>query len=107
MTAIERKQRIIEVLCERREMKMDILADMFQVSLRTICRDIQELSLTYPIYTQTGTYGGVYVENGYYLGKQYLSEEQEQALEYAKQVLPEDVARLLESIQRKFSRPKR
>lgn len=107
MTAIERKKTMIEMLCEKRMMRIQVLADIFGVSIRTIKRDVQELSLTYPIYTQTGTYGGVYVDDGYYLGKQYLSEEQISALEYAKQALPDEIARVLASIQSKFSRPTR
>lgn len=34
----------------------------FEVSERTISRDIEELSLTKPIYTKSGRYGGgVYI----------------------------------------------
>ena len=53
MNALERRQMILELLCERRHEKMINLAFEFGVSRRTICRDIEVLSLSYPIYTES------------------------------------------------------
>ncbi len=47
MTAIERKKSMIEMLCEKRMMRIQVLADIFGVSIRTIKRDVQELSLSH------------------------------------------------------------
>lgn len=53
MKAIERRQELLNTLCRRRHDKIDNLAFEFCVSERTIRRDIQELSLSYPIYTDS------------------------------------------------------
>jgi predicted DNA-binding transcriptional regulator YafY len=53
------------------------LAVEFGVSERTIRRDIEILSYTEPIYTQTGRHGGgVYVVEGYNMDRMYMSEEE-------------------------------
>lgn len=105
MKALERRQAIIELLCERRFEKIENLAFEFSVNECTIRRDIQELCLSYPIYTKTGTYGGVYVADDYYLGKQYLSKEQRNVLENLMQTVDDDQRKALQSIISKFGRP--
>ena len=47
MKALERRQRILETLCERRYEKVENLAFEFSVNESTVRRDIQELSLSY------------------------------------------------------------
>ena len=81
MNALERRQAILELLCERRFEKMENLAFEFSVHECTIRRDIQELSLSYPLYTKTGTYGGVYVMDGFNLRTKYLNIKQKELLE--------------------------
>ena len=108
MTTLERRKRIIEMLCERRTMKISVLADMFEVTTRTIKTDIEELSLSYPIFPQRGRYGGgIYIDEKYHLDKQYLSEEQEAALRIAIENAPEESRAALISILTKFQRPRR
>lgn len=80
MKALERRQALLELLCERRYEKMANLAFEFGVSRQTIQNDVLELSLSYPIYTSVGNNGGVYVQEDYYLGKTYLSDAQEELL---------------------------
>ena len=81
MTALERRQAILEALCIRRRDKIENLAFEFEVSEKTIRRDLLELSLSYPVYTVTGRYhSGVYIADDYYLGKQYLSGEELQTI---------------------------
>ena len=66
MKAIERRMAILETLCERKFDKVENLAFEFNVSEWTIRQDILELSLSYPIYTKTGKYGGgVYIAEDY------------------------------------------
>ena len=60
--ALERRQALLELLCERRYEKMANLAFEFGVSRQTIQNDVLELSLSYPIYTSVGNNGGVYVQ---------------------------------------------
>ena len=58
------------------------LAAEFGVTTRTIKNDIDILSLSYPIETIRGRYGGgVRVADGYYLHKKYLKPEQQELLE--------------------------
>lgn len=81
MRATERRQALLERLCERRHDTMENLAFEFGVSRHTIMRDVLELSVSYPIYTVSGRHdSGVFVQDDYYLGKQYLSNEQQELL---------------------------
>ena len=107
MKALERRQALIELLCERRYEKISNLAFEFGVSWRTICRDIQELSLSYPFYTDCSRgKAGVYIEEGYYLGKQYLREDEEELIQkLISNSTGEDRTRLIKILKR-FGRPK-
>ena len=71
----------MDALGRRRHDKIRNLAAEFGISERTVRRDIEILSLTEPIRTETGRYcGGVYVLDSYYKRKKYLSESQISAL---------------------------
>lgn len=73
----ERRSEIMKLLCRRRSETIRNLAFEFEVSERTIRRDIEILSLNEPIYTQAGRYGGgVYVEEGYSMARMYMSDEE-------------------------------
>ena len=62
MNTFERRMRIVTVLFERKYEKVYNLAVEFDVSERTIRRDIEAISLIIPVYTKQGRYyGGVYV----------------------------------------------
>ena len=104
--AIERRQELLNTLCRRRHDKIDNLAFEFCVSERTIRRDIQELSLSYPIYTDSRrNSAGVHIEEGYYLNKQYLKPEQKAFLEtIANRLRGEEREKMQEIIDR-FGRP--
>lgn len=106
MKANERRQALLEHLCEVRQSTLENLAFHFSVSLSTIRRDVLELSLSYPVYTVCGKYdGGVYIANDYYLGKRFLSPEQEELLASIAPTLDDDRRKVMESIIRKFGRP--
>ena len=72
----ERRQTLLNLLCQRRHDTVDNLAFELSVSRNTIINDILVLSMTYPIYTQQGKGGGVFVFDGFSLGMKYLSEKQ-------------------------------
>ncbi len=73
----ERRCEIMKILCRRRSETVRNLAFELEVSERTIRRDIEILSLSEPIYTQPGRYGGgVYVDEGYSMTRMYMSEEE-------------------------------
>lgn len=107
MKTLERRQAILEMLCERRYDTFENLAFEFSVSKMTIYRDVLELSLSHPIYTQSGRHGGgIYVADGYYLGKQYLSNEQKGLLESLVDMVDNKDKKILESIIAKFGAPR-
>lgn len=58
MSAGERRQRILEILCLRRQDTYGNLATEFGVSRETIRHDIVLLMCSYPIETVRGRYGG-------------------------------------------------
>lgn len=66
MAALERRKAILSVLSERRKMTCQELAEEFSVSVRTIYRDIEEISLSHPIVTTQGNGGCVSMMEGYY-----------------------------------------
>ena len=77
MGTAERRVEIMRILCRRRHETIPNLAEEFGVSERTILRDIDILSLTEPIYTQCGRYGGgVYVTDDYSMDRMYMSTEE-------------------------------
>lgn len=64
---------MIELLSKRRVTATD-LAARFEVSTRTIYRDIELINQAgVPVVSYTGTDGGFEVMDGYYLTKQYFS----------------------------------
>ena len=106
MKANERRQALLEHLCEVRQSTLENLAFHFSVSQSTIRRDVLELSLSYPVYTVCGKYdGGVYIAHDYYFGKRFLSPEQEELLASLAPTLDDDQRKIMESIIRKFGRP--
>lgn len=77
MGTAERRNTIIRVLCRRRHDTIQNLASELGVSERTIRRDIDVLSETVPLYTQSGRYtGGVYLMDGYSMDRMYMSNEE-------------------------------
>ena len=73
MGIAERQNEILRILCRRRHETISNLAAELGVSERTIRRDIEDLSLTAPIYTRPGRYdGGVYVMDGYSMDRMYF-----------------------------------
>lgn len=105
MRATERRQALLELLCERRHETMENLAFEFGVSRYTIMRDVLELSISYPVYTVSGRHeSGVFVEDDYYLGKQYLSDGQQKLLETMLGNCDENQKKTMLAIIKKFGR---
>lgn len=74
---VERRLELIKILCRRRHDIMPNLATEFGVSVRTIQRDIDEISRIVPIYIRTGKYGGgVYIDEDYYMDRMYMNERE-------------------------------
>ena len=76
----ERRKRIIEILSARRSVTAIQLASEFDTSVRTINRDLETLSLEYPITTKRGHGGCFSVPDGWYASRSYLTSEQKNLL---------------------------
>lgn len=75
MGTAERRNEIMRILCWRRCETINNLANEFSASKRTISPDIEVLSLTEPIYTKQGKYGGgVYVTEGFSITRMYMND---------------------------------
>ncbi len=71
---IDRMLSIVVILLNRRKIKAQELADRFEVSLRTVYRDIEAINLAgIPIISNQGVAGGYEIPENYKLNKQYLS----------------------------------
>lgn len=113
METAERRSEILRILCHRRHETIENLASEFGVSERTIRRDVEILSLSKPIYTQSGRYGGgVYVMEGYSMDRMYMDVKELEVLKklsWAVQanelILTDDEKRVLDSIISIYTKP--
>ena len=72
---------IVYLLMEKPQMTAKELADIFEVSERTIYRDIDKLTLAgIPIYTNQGKKGGVSILPDYVLDKSVLTTEEKKKI---------------------------
>ena len=101
----DRRQMILEHLLDNRHATRKELADKFGVSTRTIERDIIVLSCSYPIDTQQGGGGGIFIADGYRLGMKYLTEEQLTLLVKISNSLKREEFDIMNSIIKTFKRP--
>lgn len=106
VTANERRQEIIEILSDRRFERIENLMSEFGVSRSTIKRDIEVLSLFYPIYSVSGNGGGIRVADGWYSNRRYLKPAQEELLNHLKSGLQPEDMQVMESILAAFAKPK-
>lgn len=80
MKAQERRMMIFSVLCSRRCDTVGHLAAEFGVSDKTMRRDIASLTLSFPIETTRGRYGGVKLADWFFPTKRYLTQQQRELL---------------------------
>lgn len=114
MGTAERRYEIMKILCRRRYETIRNLASEFDVSMRTVQRDIEALSRTEPIYTQFGKYGGgVYVVEGYYMERMYMKDSELDVLQKLyiavdknDELLSIDEKNLLRLLISQYSKPK-
>lgn len=76
MEVTERRNEIMKKLCRRRSDTIANLATELGVSERTVRRDIERLSASYPIYTQSGRAGGIFVVGTYSMDRMYMMPEE-------------------------------
>ena len=104
-SAIERRQLVLEEISDRRQVKIDVLATQFGVNERTIRRDIEVLSCSYPIVTVTGGTGGVRAMDGWYLSRRYLHDDQEALLRSLLPGLQPEQQETMQRILSAFAKP--
>lgn len=110
MGTAERRIEIMKLLCRKRHETMSNLAAEFNVSIRTIKRDVNELTFLMPIYVKSGRYdGGVYVNEDYTMDRMYMTAEEIKLLIKVKKITQEKLSckekDLLEHIIKSYTKP--
>lgn len=104
MSPHERRLAIWHVLCQRRQDTIYNLAAEFNVSPRTIRYDVEVLTLSYPIETVRGRYGGgVKIADWYHPTRAFLCPKQAALLKKLAPGLDEGDLSVLNSIISQFS----
>lgn len=79
---------ILFILLEKGSVTAPALAEKFEVSSRTIYRDIDALSAAgVPVYAIRGKGGGIFLQENYVIDKNFFSDEEQQAILIALQNL--------------------
>ena len=100
----ERRELLLESLLQRREDTIDNLASEFGVNERTIRRDIEQLTSSYPLETVRGRYGGgVRVADWYRQGRRHLTSEQAALLGKLASTLQGEERTVMDSILTQFA----
>ena len=77
---------IIYLLLSKETMTANELSEYFEVSTRTIYRDIETLSeLNIPIYMSKGKNGGIHLLNNYKLDKTLLTDQEQNQILFSLQ----------------------
>lgn len=88
MLQIERLVQMIFYLVDHRQVTAKELAEVFQVSTRTIYRDVNTLTLAgIPVMSVKGSGGGISLLEGYTLDKSLLTKEEQQQIYQGLQIL--------------------
>lgn len=101
--ATERRQLMIEYLCEVRFTTRPQLMQRFNISKNTVDRDLQLLMCSYPIETTQGTGGGVRIADGYSLGLKYMNSAQIELLQRISQTLTGEDLEIMKGILKKYT----
>ncbi|AOO65429.1 helix-turn-helix transcriptional regulator [Sulfurospirillum halorespirans] len=85
---INRLFEIVYILLDKKTVTANELSEHFEVSIRTIYRDVNTLSSAgIPIYASRGKGGGIGITDGYVLNKSVLSDKEQNEILYALQSL--------------------
>lgn len=104
MSAEERRAAIWRTLCSARFVTAEALATSYRVSIRTIYRDLQILSIAYPIEPVRGRYGGGYqLCEWFFPQSRTLCAEEVAMLHKLMSVASADQIKVLNTILTKFS----
>lgn len=110
METTKRRLEIMKLLCRQRYATMPQLAREFNVSVRTIQRDIFELTFLIPIYVKNGRYdGGVYVDKSFNMDRIYMNNEETALLNKIKALVDKELKTderiMFEKIINNYTRP--
>ena len=95
---------ILFILMEKGSVTAPDLAERFEVSARTIYRDIDALSAAgIPVYAVRGKGGGIFIQENYVLNKAVFSDEEQQQILIALQNLNLTAGSLSSSLVSKLS----
>ena len=105
---LQRLFEIVYILLQRKKVTAKELAEHFEVSTRTIYRDLDTLSMAgIPLYTNKGHQGGIFLMENYVLQRSFFSKEEQQKLLAALQSYhvadKEDISALLNKLSGTFS----
>lgn len=105
----DRLFQLVYLLLEKGSLSAPALARELEVSVRTVYRDVETLSMAgVPIYTTTGKNGGISLMEGYSFDKTLLSDYEQNQLLFAVQSLKaadQQVDGLLSKLGRAFRKP--
>ena len=83
---ITRLFEIIYILLNKKQITANELAVHFEVSKRTILRDIEMLAIAgIPVYTTQGKGGGIFIQDNFVLNKTLVSEEEQKQILFSLQ----------------------
>ncbi|MCL2564480.1 MAG: YafY family transcriptional regulator [Defluviitaleaceae bacterium] len=83
---INRLFEIVYLLMDKKRVTANELASHFEVSKRTILRDIDTLSAAgIPIYTTQGKGGGIFIQDNFVLNKTFISEDEQNQILFSLQ----------------------
>ena len=86
---INRLFEIVYILMNKKQITAKELAAHFEVSKRTILRDIDTLTTAgIPIYTTQGKGGGIFIQDRFVLNKTFVSEEEQKQILFSLQSMP-------------------
>jgi len=83
---INRLFEIVYILMNKKQITANELSAHFEVSKRTILRDIDTLSIAgIPIYTTQGKGGGIFIQDNFVLNKAFVSEDEQKQILFSLQ----------------------
>lgn len=107
MTAVERRNEIIDIISQARQTTIAALSERFHVTKNTIRHDLEEISEVASFYIVPGNQGGIFACEGWYASKKYLTESQEKfLLELREGLQTDEKLKMMDSILFAFGMPK-
>ena len=106
MTTNERRAEIMRLLVARRAISMSALATELGVCRRTICTDIEMLTLDYPLQSTMGRNGCVRVPDWYHPHRNVLTMDQQTVLSQLMETATEQQREVLRQMLVEYGSPK-